>query len=1021
MKRYLFFLLSMIGICAHGQAVYNPSYTPMFTVASKPYAISQAAPVDGRSYKMDSINFIWRLYNGTSEVLSYLNQAKYRTGQFPIEVNIGGTLNSNGTFTGGYPYEFWFRGGTADSCLVLKTYWPTPASGGTVTSVSGTNSAGYAWTISNPTTTPAISLSLTAGGDQTGTWPNITNAKFNGELPSYYLNYLNLTNTPTIPAQVNLIAGANIAIGGTYPNLTISADTGSTSAIQDSLNTRLFVDTTSVQYDTIPIFNLFPAGSTLPGNFGGTATNFTVSGGAINFTGGPGIDSFNNYITYNIATLSENCFMTARVKYNTATSTDGGISIGWQSQNTHGFQETVRGGYVFNTTDPQFGTADISYSSAISANIVNSTQINTNINANDILLDTIERNGYIYTIIIRDSTQAWTVSYSVTGNPDDASSLALIPHNTAFPALYQSSGAYSILNWNYSILRPKNIMYAIAGNSITLGEGASAQNGRFASNIGIRKLNDIEGGGADVTASVRSREGEILARSPQAVMLMIGGNDILFGVPAAVYRANLIAIRDTLVNAGVPVIWLYPTPRNSAGMLPLVNLLDTCLDFANDLKIRETFFNLVEFGSNENIAPIYNYDGTHPNDLGHAYVAQIINDSLYKWGSIKAEIERNLLPYLVSANGKNGGQTISGGYNAANNLYLQSTTNIAKGNIFIGQYFGANEALGSIAIGKRTGPIFGNAGQVFQVSPGMAVSQFSDVNLGASNNIFSAPIGSQSALIIKSGSPTATLNYVEIAPYRSQKQDVELVLNTGLDSAGNAVSGGYNANLHMHSASVGGVNGVLEVTGGVNGSENALGAIDFGAVGSYIAMWIDYGNRRVGINDDVPSANLDVNGSVNFSTSGAGWAVTGLGTVNYNTSQFAVTNTSGSMALTPIYGAGGIADTNWTGSLRQVWNRDITNKIDSTSLAYTIFTPSNAGSVVLVAQNYNIINPTGSLTTLTVTLPSSPFDGEYVKIKYTQLITTVTYSGGTVVDPITSPTAGTLVELHYSTGTTSWY
>src|SRR5690606_648964 len=36
-----------------------------------------------------------------------------------------------------------------------------------------------------------------------------------------------VTNKPSIPAQVNLIEGTNITITGTYPNLTINASGGS--------------------------------------------------------------------------------------------------------------------------------------------------------------------------------------------------------------------------------------------------------------------------------------------------------------------------------------------------------------------------------------------------------------------------------------------------------------------------------------------------------------------------------------------------------------------------------------------------------------------------------------------------------------------------------------------------------------------------------------------------------------------------------------------------------------------------
>lgn len=89
--------------------------------------------------------------------------------------------------------------------------------------------------------------------------------------------------------------------------------------------------------------------------------------------------------------------------------------------------------------------------------------------------------------------------------------------------------------------------------------------------------------------------------------------------------------------------------------------------------------------------------------------------------------------------------------------------------------------------------------------------------------------------------------------------------------------------------------------------------------------------------------------------------------------------------------------------------------------SHTIFTPTTGGTVVLVNNQYNIINPAGTLLALTVTLPSSPANNDIVQIKYTQSVTTVTYNGGTVVDGITSPVAGGYVILTYDSGTTSWY
>ena len=91
------------------------------------------------------------------------------------------------------------------------------------------------------------------------------------------------------------------------------------------------------------------------------------------------------------------------------------------------------------------------------------------------------------------------------------------------------------------------------------------------------------------------------------------------------------------------------------------------------------------------------------------------------------------------------------------------------------------------------------------------------------------------------------------------------------------------------------------------------------------------------------------------------------------------------------------------------------------SYGHTIFTPTTGGTVSLINNQYNIINPAGALLAVTLNLPSSPQNNDVVYIKFTQTVSTVTYANGTVVDGITAPTAGGLVVLTYDSGTTSWY
>jgi len=197
MKKILLPILILVSFFGSAQTHYNPSQQPGFTFPiNKPIGPNGNFNIEARSLKMDTVNFLYRLYNGTGEILSYLNLAQFRRGYFPIYANVGGALQSNGTFIGGQTEVFWFKNGVADSNLVRWYTDSIPPGLGSVTNVAATNALGYTWTITNPTTTPNISLSLTGGGDLSGTWPSITVNSIQGHDLSYIQNYNNLSNTP---------------------------------------------------------------------------------------------------------------------------------------------------------------------------------------------------------------------------------------------------------------------------------------------------------------------------------------------------------------------------------------------------------------------------------------------------------------------------------------------------------------------------------------------------------------------------------------------------------------------------------------------------------------------------------------------------------------------------------------------------------------------------------------------------------------------------------------------------------
>lgn len=89
--------------------------------------------------------------------------------------------------------------------------------------------------------------------------------------------------------------------------------------------------------------------------------------------------------------------------------------------------------------------------------------------------------------------------------------------------------------------------------------------------------------------------------------------------------------------------------------------------------------------------------------------------------------------------------------------------------------------------------------------------------------------------------------------------------------------------------------------------------------------------------------------------------------------------------------------------------------------AHQLFTPLTGQTATIQANKTNIINPAGTIAALTVSFPSSPANNDSVQIKFTQAVTAITYSGGTIQSGATSAVAGTYMRFVYDSGSNKWY
>lgn len=348
---------------------------------------------------------------------------------------------------------------------------------------------------------------------------------------------------------------------------------------------------------------------------------YSITGGKVVFTGAGAAGAYTKYIKNNLGVLTEQNTLQATITLEAAPDAASyGVAIGYKSYNTYCSTESVIGGIV-TATGANFGKLFIygDYGPQL-----NYGPINTDLNNGDVIRVTMKNNGWKWSLLVQNFTQGWEERMDL--ETTDGGFVPLLGNNSANPSFFHMGGNISIDSFRYAINAPLSTDIMFEGNSIVYGQDADTQHERLVNMVGNPEDNIFSGGGCDVTQSIIDRLPEIIAIKPKRVLLHdIAGNDIAQAIPSGTWQANLITIRNTIVAAGIQVIWTNGQPRTGLDETQQKTFIETEPTFAGDFII-DTWTPMLGTGTNPN--PLLMSDATHPNNIGMRVVANAINNAL---------------------------------------------------------------------------------------------------------------------------------------------------------------------------------------------------------------------------------------------------------------------------------------------------------------------------------------------------------------------------------------------------------
>lgn len=442
-------------------------------------------------------------------------------------------------------------------------------------------------------------------------------------------------------------------------------------------------------------------------------SEFTVGGGGkivvSAYSGsGCGCMSFKN------GTMLDKDTFRTDFKFTSINGSDFGFQVGWKTLNTNSAISLS----FYNDVQPGADSGKLIVVETVNGSpttLKSTTKLG--ISVNDSLEYLITEQSGVVTIKFINFTTSSSITFTNTvdyifGSPNG------VLHNTSVVTFYTGTSTYVIDRIEYASNAPVNALFAGVGNSITNGSYAGSAALRYASLDG----SVILAGPGDVTASVVARLIEIWKYvKPKNALIMIGGNDIGFGISSGIWQPNLHTIYDTLTAHGINVIWLLATPRNAANMTTLNNYIIAQWPG----KYIDTYTPLV--GSGTSLNATYDAgDGVHPNQAGHALVfSTIVNSALYQAAEAFNFIRYNrdifpadsdvaaipsygVLQRWVANHGGGGGTTVTSINTSANSLTFSPTTGAAIGDINTAHQnnFTVAQSMPSLGIGT-TSPNYG--------------------------------------------------------------------------------------------------------------------------------------------------------------------------------------------------------------------------------------------------------------------------------------------------------------------------